>query len=140
MMWYLTAFILLSKLNEKVLLMTPNIDAERVAQYLKSGSLLIGRTLAVLMITTLATSLATREGAISMAGHQICFQVWLAVSLLTDALALAGQALLASGYSQGSYGEAREVVYKVLQVGFLLLLALSYQKFGITLTSIQKMN
>lgn len=41
--------------------------------------------------TTLATSLAAREGPIPMAGHQICFQVWLALSMLTDALALAGQ-------------------------------------------------
>ncbi|XP_027068225.1 protein DETOXIFICATION 44, chloroplastic isoform X2 [Coffea arabica] len=122
---YLTAFILLSKLNDKVQLMTPNVDAGRVARYLKSGGLLIGRSLAVLMITTLATSMAAREGAISMAGHQICFQVWLAVSLLTDALALAGQALLASGYSQGSYGEAREVVYKVLQIGLITGVALA---------------
>ncbi|KAF3950679.1 hypothetical protein CMV_023597 [Castanea mollissima] len=56
----------------------------------KSG-LLIGRTLAVLLTMTLATSMAAREGPIPMAGHQICIQVWLAVSLLTDALALAGQ-------------------------------------------------
>lgn len=47
----------------------------------------------MLVITTLATSMPAREGAISMAGHQICFQVWLAVSLLTDALALAGQVI-----------------------------------------------
>lgn len=56
-----------------------------------SGGLLIGRTLAVVVTTTLATSMAAREGPIPMAGHQICIQIWLAVSLLTDALALAGQ-------------------------------------------------
>lgn len=56
-----------------------------------SGGLLIGRTLAVVVTTTLATSMAAREGPIHMAGHQICIQIWLAVSLLTDALALAGQ-------------------------------------------------
>lgn len=56
-----------------------------------SGGLLIGRTLAVIVTTTLATSMAAREGPIPMAGHQICIQIWLAVSLLTDALALAGQ-------------------------------------------------
>lgn len=43
------------------------------------------------MTTTLATSMAAREGPIEMAGHQICFQVWLALSLLNDGLALAGQ-------------------------------------------------
>ena len=45
----------------------------------------------MLLIMTLSTSLAAREGPIPMAGHQICIEVWLAVSLLTDALALAGQ-------------------------------------------------
>lgn len=42
---------------------------------------------------TLATSMAARQGTIPMAGHQICLQVWLTISLLTDALALAGQVI-----------------------------------------------
>lgn len=45
----------------------------------------------MLLTTTLSASLAAREGPVAMAGHQICIQVWLAVSMLTDALALAGQ-------------------------------------------------
>lgn len=52
---------------------------------------MIGRTIAVLATTTVSTSMAARLGPVPMAGHEICFQVWLAVSLLTDALALAGQ-------------------------------------------------
>lgn len=40
---------------------------------------------------TLATSMAARQGPLAMAAHQICMQVWLAVSLLTDALAASGQ-------------------------------------------------
>nr|POE73206.1 protein detoxification 44, chloroplastic [Quercus suber] len=90
-----------------------------------SGGLLIGRTLAVLVTMTLATSMAAREGPIPMAGHQICIQVWLAVSLLTDALALAGQALLASGYSQGNYEQSRQVIYRVLQIGLVSGIALA---------------
>ncbi|XP_028116892.1 protein DETOXIFICATION 44, chloroplastic [Camellia sinensis] len=126
---YLIAFILLWKLNEKVLLVSPNIDGGRVARYLKSGGLLIGRTLAVLVIMTLATSLAATEGPIPMAGHQICLQVWLAVSLLTDAIALAGQALLAGRYSRGDYGQARQLVYKVLLVGLIAGVALAVTLF-----------
>ena len=49
--------------------------------------------MAVLVTTTLATSVAAREGPIHMAGYQICIEVWLALSLLNDALALAGQVL-----------------------------------------------
>ncbi|MBA0788836.1 hypothetical protein Gotri_026487 [Gossypium trilobum] len=52
-----------------------------------------------------------------MAGHQICVQIWLAVSLLTDALALSGQALLATNYSQANYQQARKVIYSVLKIG-----------------------
>lgn len=36
---YLIALILLLKLNDKVLLVTPNIDGPRLARYLKSGIL-----------------------------------------------------------------------------------------------------
>lgn len=40
---------------------------------------------------TLATSMAAREGPVPMAGYQICVEIWLTISLLTDALALAAQ-------------------------------------------------
>ncbi|OAY43773.1 protein DETOXIFICATION 44, chloroplastic isoform X1 [Manihot esculenta] len=116
---YFIAFILLWKLNSEVTLISPNIDGSRVVRYLNSGGLLIGRTIAVLLTMTLATSMAAREGPIPMAGHQICMQVWLAVSLLNDALALAGQALLAGGYSQGNYEQARQVTYRVLEIGII---------------------
>ncbi|XP_068318036.1 protein DETOXIFICATION 44, chloroplastic [Pyrus communis] len=133
---YLIAAILLWKLNSKVLLVPTYIDGRRMIGYLKSGGLLIGRSLAVVVTTTLATSMAAREGPIPMAGHQICIQVWLAVSLLTDALALAGQALLASGYSQQDYEQARLVIYRVLQIGLVtgiglgIILFISFKAFS----------
>ncbi|KAF3971754.1 hypothetical protein CMV_004682 [Castanea mollissima] len=55
------------------------------------GGFLLGRTLAVLITMTLGTSMAARQGPVAMAAHQICIRVWLAVSLLTDALAASGQ-------------------------------------------------
>lgn len=55
------------------------------------GGFLLGRTLSVLTTMTLGTSMAARQGAVAMAAHQICMQVWLAVSLLTDALAASSQ-------------------------------------------------
>ena len=47
--------------------------------------------MAIILVMTLATSMAARQGAIQMAGHQICLQIWLAASLLSDSIALAGQ-------------------------------------------------
>eukprot|EP01018_Ginkgo_biloba_P041109 Gb_07980 [translate_table: standard] len=56
------------------------------------------RTIAVLVTMTLGTSMAARQGPIPMAGHQICLQVWLAASMLTDSLALAGQVSMKISY------------------------------------------
>ncbi|KAK9054909.1 hypothetical protein SSX86_025988 [Deinandra increscens subsp. villosa] len=126
---YLTAFILLWKLNEEVVLVTPNIDGEKVARYLKSGGLLMSRSFAVLVTMTLSTSVAASEGPVPMAGHQICLELWLALSLLTDALALAGQAILGSSYSQRNYGEARRVIYRVLQIGLVAGCSLAFILF-----------
>ncbi|KAK9193601.1 hypothetical protein WN944_004298 [Citrus x changshan-huyou] len=122
---YLIAFILIWKLSDNVLLMSPDIDGRRVVHYLKSGGLLIGRTIAVLLTMTLATSMAAREGPIPMAGYQICVEVWLTLSLLSDALALAGQALLAAGYSQGNYEQAHQVVFRLLQIGLVTGISLA---------------
>ncbi|PKA60267.1 MATE efflux family protein 2, chloroplastic [Apostasia shenzhenica] len=116
---YVIAFILLWKLNEEVMLIPQSVTTDGILRYLTSGSLLIGRTVAVLLTMTLATSMAAREGPIPMAAHQICLQVWLAISLLNDALALAGQAMLACEYSKGNYKQARIIVHRVLQIGVI---------------------
>lgn len=126
---YMIAFLLLWKLNEKVVLVSPSIVDGGVTRYLKSGGLLVGRTIASLLTMTLATSMAAREGPVSMAGHQICLQVWLAISLLNDALALAGQALLASEYTRGNYKQARLIVFRVLQIGTVTGMALAFVLF-----------
>jgi len=67
---------------------------------LSIGGLLIARTSSVLLPMTLATSMAARQGPVPMAGHQICVQVWLTMSLLTDALAIAGQVMASSSPSK----------------------------------------
>ncbi|KAF7113282.1 hypothetical protein RHSIM_RhsimUnG0142600 [Rhododendron simsii] len=84
-----------------------------------AGGFLLGRTLAVLVTMTLGTSMAARQGPVAMAAHQICLQVWLAVSLLTDALAASGQTLIASSLSKGDYRTLREVTNFVLKIGLL---------------------
>jgi hypothetical protein len=58
------------------------------------GGMMLGRTLSVLITTTLGTAMVARQGTIAMASHQICLQVWLAVSLLLDALVVSAQVYL----------------------------------------------
>ncbi|KAL8120155.1 protein DETOXIFICATION 44, chloroplastic isoform X2 [Apium graveolens] len=138
---YLIAFILLWKLNDKVSLISPKFEATKFFQYLKSGGFLIGRTLAVLVTMTVATSMAARDGPVPVAGYQICLEVWLALSLLNDALAIAGQALLASSYSEGNYEQARQVIYRVLKLGitagvsFTVFLLLGFGAISILFTN-----
>ncbi|CAH1427118.1 unnamed protein product [Lactuca virosa] len=54
------------------------------------------------------------QGPIVMAAHQICLQVWLFVSLIIDALAASGQALIASSVSKGDYRSVKDITYFML--------------------------
>ncbi|CAK9211428.1 unnamed protein product [Sphagnum troendelagicum] len=114
---YAIAGLLLWNLNKRVVLLPPQLNDLRFDRFLKSGGLLIGRTVALLMVLTLATSMAARQGTMSMAAHQICMQIWLATSLLSDSLALAGQAIVASAFAQHDHKRAKEVSFRVLQIG-----------------------
>ncbi|XP_021285516.1 protein DETOXIFICATION 45, chloroplastic [Herrania umbratica] len=116
---YIVSFLMIRYLNKRVVLMPPKMGELQFGTYIKSGGFLIGRTLALLMTMTLGTSMAARQGSPSMAAHQICLQVWLAVSLLTDALAASGQALIASSLSKGELKTVKEITNFVLKIGFV---------------------
>ncbi|XP_062085956.1 protein DETOXIFICATION 45, chloroplastic-like [Humulus lupulus] len=112
-------------LNKRAILLPPKMGSLQFGGYIKSGGFLLGRTLAVLTTMTLGTSMAARQGPVAMAAHQICIPVWLAVSLLVDALGASAQALTASYMSKGDYKTVKEIAHYVLKVGLLTGLALS---------------
>lgn len=114
---YIVTFLLIWHLNKRAVLLPPKLGSLQFGGYLKSGGFLLGRTLSVLITMTLGTSMAARQGPVAMAAHQICIQVWLAVSLLTDALAASGQALIASSFSKGDYQSVKDVTDYVLKIG-----------------------
>ncbi|XP_075654967.1 uncharacterized protein LOC142625152 [Castanea sativa] len=114
---YIVAFLLIWHLNKRAVLLPPKLGSLQSGGYLKSGGFLLGRTLAVLICMTLGTSMAAREGPVAMAAHQICIQVWLVVSLLTDALAASCQALIASSFSKGDYQFVKDITDYVLKIG-----------------------
>ncbi|CAK9153910.1 unnamed protein product [Ilex paraguariensis] len=138
---YIVTFLMMWYLNKRVVLFSPKVGALRFGGYLKSGGFLLGRTLALLTTTTLATSMAARQGPLAMAAHQICFQVWFSVSLLTDALAISAQSLIATSISQGDYRTVKEVTYFVLKIGLVtgvalaLVLGISFGKLATLFTS-----
>ncbi|KAK0580929.1 hypothetical protein LWI29_007817 [Acer saccharum] len=114
---YVIAIIMVWHLNKKVVLLPPKMGSLQFGDYIKSGGFLMGRTLAVLMTMTLGTSMVARQGSNAMAAHQICMQVWLAVSLLSDSLAASGQALVASYSSRGDFKTVKEITNFVLTIG-----------------------
>ncbi|XP_021903716.1 protein DETOXIFICATION 45, chloroplastic [Carica papaya] len=122
---YIVAFLMIWYLNERVVLLPPKMGQLQFGSYVKSGGFVLGRTLAVLMTMTLATSMAARQGSVAMAAHQICMQVWLAVSLLTDALAASGQTLIATSVSKGDFKGVKEVTSFVLKIGLLTGISLA---------------
>ncbi|BAT09273.1 protein DETOXIFICATION 45, chloroplastic isoform X1 [Oryza sativa Japonica Group] len=127
---YLGMFLLLWSLSKRAVLLPPKIEDLDFVGYIKSGGMLLGRTLSVLITMTLGTAMAARQGTIAMAAHQICLQVWLAVSLLSDALAVSAQALIASSFAKLDYEKVKEVTYYVLKIGLLVGAALALLLFA----------
>ncbi|EMS45351.1 MATE efflux family protein 3, chloroplastic [Triticum urartu] len=130
---YIIAILLMWSLSKRAVLLPPKMDQLEFGGYLKSGGMLLGRTLSILLTMTIGTSMAARQGPTAMAAHQICLQVWLAVSLLADALAVSAQALIASSYAILDYKRVQKVAMYSLQIGLASGLALAvglYISFG----------
>ncbi|KAJ4774959.1 Protein DETOXIFICATION [Rhynchospora pubera] len=122
---YLTTILLMWSLGKRAEILPPKMKDLKFGGYIKSGGMLLGRTLAVLLTMTLGTAMATRLGPVAMAGHQICLQLWLAVSLLSDALAVSAQALIASAFAKLEYKKVKKVAYDALKIGVFAGIALA---------------
>ncbi|KAK4756672.1 hypothetical protein SAY87_006799 [Trapa incisa] len=122
---YLISLILFLRLVKEVDLLPPSIKDLQFSRFLKNGGFLLVRVIAVTFCVTLAASLAARLGPTPMAAFQICLQVWMTSSLLSDALAIAGQAILASAFTEKDYSRATSAATRVLQMGFILGLGLA---------------
>lgn len=85
--------------------------------FLRIGGALALRTFALIGTLTLATAVATRIGTVQVAAHQVATQVWLLLALVVDALAVAGQALVARYRGAGDPATAREAANRLLGWG-----------------------
>ncbi|KAB1207069.1 MATE efflux family protein 3, chloroplastic [Morella rubra] len=122
---YIVTFLMIWYLNKRTVLSLPSVKTLHFGGYLRSGGFLLGRTLAAVLTITLSTSMAARLGPLAMAAHQICLQVWLSVSLLADAQAASGQALIASSYAKGDYSTVKEITYFALKTGLFTGISLA---------------
>jgi Na+-driven multidrug efflux pump len=80
-----------------------------LAALLAPTGFLVLRTASITVVYAAATALAARAGPEAAAAHQVCFQLWLASSLLADSLAVACQTLLARSAAAKDADTAREV-------------------------------
>jgi putative MATE family efflux protein len=92
---------------------------------LTAGSALTLRTLSLVMTFTVATSVAARLGVAEVAGHQVALQIWIFLALVVDAVAIAGQTLVASHLGDGDEAGARRLGNRMLMWGFVWGVALA---------------
>ena len=81
------------------------------------GSDLLVRTAALRGSLLLATAVATHLGPVPLAAHAVAFEVWSALALGLDALAIAGQAMVGARLGAGDGTGARLVARRLLQWG-----------------------
>lgn len=91
-----------------------------VAPFLRVGQALLVRTLALTTTMTAATAVATRVGIVEVAAHQIAAQLWMFLALVVDALAVAGQALVARYVGEGDARSARAVSDRLASMAVVL--------------------
>ncbi len=107
----------------------------RVAElipFLRIGGALALRTFALIGTMALAMAVATRIGTVQVAAHLVATEIWLFLALTVDALAVAGQALVARYRGAGNPAAARSAADRLLFWGLrvgvglaVLFLALS---------------
>jgi MATE family multidrug resistance protein len=90
-----------------------------LALLLGAGRALVIRTASLLAVLTLATAIAARLGTNQVAAHQVMFQVWLFLSLVLDALAIAGQAMIGTTLARDPE-EAAAMSRRLLLLGLWL--------------------
>lgn len=93
--------------------------------FLHVGGALVARTFSLIGTLTLATAVATRVGTLAVAAHQVASQLWLALALVVDALAVAGQAMVARYRGARDGAAARIAADRLLAWGLTVGLGLS---------------
>ncbi|HET8980533.1 MAG TPA: MATE family efflux transporter [Solirubrobacteraceae bacterium] len=100
----------------------------RIRPLVRMGAHLTVRSAALLGAFLLASALAARIGAASLGAHQIAFELYIFLALVLDAIAIAGQIIIArrlgSGDGAGARQAARRMIGWALAVGLLFALVL----------------
>jgi putative MATE family efflux protein len=89
-------------------------ELARMRPLVRMGGHLALRTGALLGAFTLASALAARIGTPELGAHQVAFQLFLFIALVLDAIAIAGQIIVARALGGGRGAEAVEASRRML--------------------------
>jgi putative MATE family efflux protein len=92
-------------------------DGRAIGVLGRAGGALLLRTAALRGSLTAATAVATRIGTVDVAAHQIAYELWNALALALDAIAIAGQAIIGKELGAGNAVEARAMGRRMLWLG-----------------------
>ena len=81
-----------------------------------AGQPLVLRNLALRGSFTFATSIAARIGVVEVAAHHVATEVWAALALALDAVAIAGQALTGRWLGAGDTARAKSAARRMIEV------------------------
>lgn len=99
--------------------------------FIKSGSLLTLRTLALILTMTLAAAVATRVGVLAIAAHQVAAQLWTLLALTLDALADAAKTIVPRYLGQDQRDSAKYAANRALLWGTVVGVGLAILFFGL---------
>ncbi len=94
-------------------------DRSAISSLAVDGADLFIRTAALRGSFTVATGAAARLGSVALAAHQIAFELWAFLALALDAIAIAGQAIVARALGAGDRDEARAISDRMVQWGVM---------------------
>ena len=100
-----------------------------IGRILSAGWPMMVRSAALLVALTAVTAAASRIGTVEVAAHQIALQVWLFLSFVLDAYAVAASAMIGTDLGAEDRSDARTVANRLLALGFMTGIALSVVVF-----------
>jgi MATE family, multidrug efflux pump len=92
-------------------------DPSAVGRLAQVGLALFVRTTALYATYSLATVVAARLGPVEVSAHQVALQVWNALALALDAIAIAGQAIVGRLLGAGDAPAARAATRRMIELG-----------------------
>lgn len=96
-----------------------------VGRILDAGWPMMLRSAALLVALTATTAAAARIGTVEVAAHQIALQIWLFLSFVLDAYAVAAQAMIGTDLGAAHATAARGIANRLLVLGFATGVGLS---------------